>query len=160
MNENTNAVREAQYAKEKAEYDAAMLRHRELMSRRAGAKRGELHEQFAQAAQAAEDDDASTSSKENGRRGTFCRPTLRRRHAIPRMCSTHDSHGGCPMRTARAARAAFSEWRVAPLPYAKQMEHRCLRSMARHARVEGQVQVQVQVQAQVQVLCRCMCTCR
>ena len=55
------------------------------------------------------------------------------------------------MRTARAARAAFSEWRVAPLPYAKQMEHRCLRSMARHARVEGQVQVQVQVQAQVQV---------
>ena len=64
MNENTNAVREAQYAKEKAEYDAAMLRHRELMSRRAGAKRGELHEQFAQAAEAAEDDDASTSSKE------------------------------------------------------------------------------------------------
>ena len=47
MNENTNAVREAQYAKEKAEYDAAMLRHRELMSRRAAAKRGELHEQFA-----------------------------------------------------------------------------------------------------------------
>ena len=39
-------------------------RHRELMSRRAGAKRGELHEQFAQAAEAAEDDDASTSSKE------------------------------------------------------------------------------------------------
>ena len=27
MNENTNAVREAEYAKEKAEYDAAMLRH-------------------------------------------------------------------------------------------------------------------------------------
>ena len=59
MNENTNAVREAEYAKEKAEYDAAILRHQEEMRRRGAAKRS-VQEQFTHAAEAAaaEADDA------------------------------------------------------------------------------------------------------
>ena len=149
MNENTNAVREAQYAKAKAEYDAAMLRHRELMSRRAAAKRGELHEQFAQAAEAAEDDDASTSSKEERPPRHFLQADFEAQARHPESVQ-HSRCGGCPIRTARAARAAFAACRNAPFA-SKQMEHRCLRSMARHARVEGQGQVQVQAQVQVQV---------
>jgi len=58
MNENTNAVRKAEYAKEKAAYDAAILHHQEAMHRRGAAKRS-VQEQFdAAEAAAAEADDA------------------------------------------------------------------------------------------------------